>query len=237
MNRRTPSKVAAVAFGLTMASTVVALDAGPAVAAPSTPAPPANLHIEDLAPDRMTVTWSPVAGATEYKVAVIPLEPAGGYARTDTDDPAVTLTRLTADIPYKVTVRAFVPSAYPNWYSETSTIVATTPLPDGYVSPGAPTNLRTERDSRGMTTVIRWDAPAQAFGPLTYRVNLESPDSSDLTGIFGHTSQLSFDADDLPLNTGFLAPGQTVAIWITATDRLNNASPPSQAIVLTCCPL
>jgi hypothetical protein len=237
MNRRMPLRVAAVATGLTVASTLVALDAGPAAAAAGAPAPPANLQIRDLEPDQMTVTWSPVAGAAEYKVSVIPLEPASGYARTDTDDPAVTLDNLGADTPYKVTVRAFVPSAYPNSYSETSAIVAKTPLPEGYVSPGAPTNLRVVRDSVGSLTLLRWDAPSQHFGPLAYHIHLESADAGDLNGIFGDTSALSFETDYLPLETGFLGSGQSVAIWLTATDLLNNQSPASQRIVLTCCPL
>jgi hypothetical protein len=237
MNRRMPSKVAAVATGLTVASTLVVLDAGPAAAA-TAPAPPANLQIQDLEPDQMTVTWSPVAGAAEYKVSVIPLEAASGYARTETDDPAVTLDRLTADVPYKVTVRAFVPSAYPNSYSESSAIVATTPLPEGYVSPGAPRNVRIDRDSSGNITLVRWDAPSQSFGGLTYRLFLDSPDVAELNGqVWATTTGLSFDAELLPITGGLLGPGESVAISVTATDQVNNTSPRSQALQLICCPL
>jgi Fibronectin type III domain len=208
------------------------VDIGPAAAAP---APPTNLRVEGLTPEEMTLTWDPVAGAAEYKVAVIPLEPADGYARTDTDDPTVHLDDLTWDVPYKVTVRAFVPAAYPNWYSETSTIVAKTPLPEGYFAPSAPTDLRITRDSQGRLDQIRWDA-ADGFGPLTYFLHMESADQPDLTGMFGHTTGLSFDLDMTPLVGGWLQSGESVSIWITAVDQIRNQAA-SQRITLTCCPL
>lgn len=236
MNRHAPSKVAAIATGLTVASTLVILDAGPAAANGDAPEPPANLRVEVLEPEHITLAWDPVDGATEYKVAVVPLEPFGGYARTATDDPAVALDNLTADVPYKVTVRAFVPSAYPNWYTETSTITAVTPLPEDYARPGTPTNLRVERDSRGEIAQVRWDA-AEGVGPLTYQIHLDSREVSDLVGVFGRTSGLSFDASVLPISGGLLAPGQSVSLWVTATDQLRNQSAASEALTFTCCPL
>jgi hypothetical protein len=236
MNRRLRSKITAVATSLAVTSTLVLLDTAPAAATTDgPPEPPTNLRIEVLEPEQITLAWDPVAGATEYKVAVIPLEPFGGYARTDADDPTVTVDDLTWDVPYKVTVRAFVPANYPDWYSETSTIVATTPLPEDYVFPSAPTNLRVDRDSRGTVTAIRWDA-ATGFGPLTYSVHMESPQQPDLTGMFGHTGGLSFDATITPLAGGILAPGESVSIWITAADQIRNQAA-SERITLTCCPL
>lgn len=238
MNRRIPSKAAAVATVLTLASTSVLLNTGPAAAANRAPAPPANLEIEGLEPDQFTVTWDPVTSAVDYRVTVTPLEPADGYARTTVNDEVVTLDDLSADIPYKVTVRAYVPSAYPNTYSETSAIIATTPLPDGYVFPTAPGNLRVVRDSTGTITQVRWDAPSQSFGPLTYRIHLESQDVDELNGIFGSTSELNFDGDALPLEPGaILRSGQSVTIRVTATDRTNNRSPFSQPLTLHCCPV
>lgn len=237
MNRRLRSKITAIATSLTVVSALVLLDTGPAVATTDgPPEPPANLRVEGLEPEEITLAWDPVAGAAEYKVAVVPLEPFNGYARTDTDDLTVTLDDLTWDVPYKVTVRAFVPDAYPNWYSETSTVVATTPLPEGYFSPSAPSNVRIDRDSQGNPTLIRWDA-ADGFGPLTYTVHLESPQQPDLTGMFGRTSGLSFDSQITPLAGGLLQPGESVSIWVTATDQIRNQSAPSQRLTLTCCPL
>jgi hypothetical protein len=224
-------------MGLTVATALTAFDAGTAAAGAGEPDPPANLRVEGLAPDRFTVAWDPVTGAAEYKVTVIPLEPPGEYRRTGTEDTAITLQNLAPDVPYKVTVRAFVPSAYPSSYSESSTILVTTPLPEGYVPPSAPADLRLERDASGAITLVRWDAPTQHFGPLSYRIHLESTDLAELTGIWGHTSGLSFDAGLLPITGGILGPGQSVTMWVTATDQVYNQSPPSQAVVLTCCPL
>lgn len=235
MNRRLLSHLTAIATTLAVVAALVVVDAGPAAATTSPPEPPSNLRVEGLQPDEMTLAWDPVAGAAEYKVAVIPLEPASGYARTDTDDPSVHLNRLTWDIPYKVTVRAFVPAAYPNWYSETSTIVATTPLPEGYAAPTAPTNLRVERDYRGRIALIRWDA-ATGFGPLLYDVHMDSADQPDLTGRFGRTSGLSFDPDITPLAGGILQFGESVSIRITAVDQIRNQAT-SAPLTLTCCPL
>ena len=236
MNRHTLSKVAAAATSLTVASTLIILDAEPVAAATGAPEPPDNLRVEVLEPEHITLTWDPVAGATEYKVAVIPLKPAKGYARTETDDEVVALDDLTWDVPYKVTVRAFVPSAYPNWYTDVATITATTPRPEGYTLPGAPTNLRVERDSRGALTLIRWDA-GESTGPLRYQIHLESADVPELTGQWGLTTGLSFDANALPITGGLLAPGQSVSLWVTATDQIYQQSPPSEAIAFTCCPL
>jgi hypothetical protein len=234
MTRRLQPQLAAIVTSLTVASTLVLVDIAPAAAAPA-PAPPSNLRVESLEPEEITLAWDPVAGAAEYKVAVIPLEPFGGYARTDTDDPTVHLDDLTWDVPYKVTVRAFVPAAYPNWYSETSTIVATTPLPEGYFAPSTPTNLRVDRDSQGRVTLIRWDA-ATGFGPLLYDLHMESADQPDLTGMFGRTSGLSFDLRTTPLAGGWLQSGESVSIRITTVDQIRNQAA-SQPITLTCCPL
>jgi hypothetical protein len=237
LNRRTQSKLTAFAASLAVISTLVLVGTGPAAATTGgPPEPPANLRVEVLEPELITLAWDPVAGAAEYKVAVTPLKPFDGYTRIDTDVPTVTLDNLTWDVPYKVAVRAFVPAAFPDWYSGTSTIVVTTPLPDGYASPTAPANLRVERDDQGNLDLIRWD-PATGFGPLVYWVHMESPDQPDLTGIFGHTSGLSFDASITPLNGGVLQPGESVSIWITATDQIRNQSPPGARLTVTCCPL
>lgn len=235
MNRRQRSQLTAITAILAVTSTLVLIDAGPAAATTSPPEPPENLRVEVLAPEEITLAWDPVDGAAEYKVAVVPLEPASGYARTDTDDPTVHLDDLTWDVPYKVTVRAFVPAAYPNWYSETSAIVATTPLPEGYFAPSAPTNLRIERDFWGEVSLIRWDA-ATGFGPLLYDVHMESADQPDLTGMFGRTSGLSFDLRNTPLAGGWLQSGESVSIWITSVDQIRNQAA-SQRLTLTCCPL
>jgi hypothetical protein len=234
MTRRRLSQLTAIAAGLAVTSTLVLVNTAPAAAAPA-PAPPTNLRVELLGPEEITVAWDEVAGAAEYKVAVIPLKPFDGYSRTDTDDPTVHLDDLTWNVPYKVTVRAFVPAAYPNWYSETSTIVATTPLPAGYFAPSAPTNLRVDRDSQGRPTLIRWDA-ANGFGPLLYDLHMESADQPDLTGMFDRTSGLSFDLRTTPLAGGWLQPGDSVSIWITSVDQIRNQAA-SQRITLTCCPL
>jgi hypothetical protein len=236
MNRHRTSKLAAITSTVALTATLAAVDAGPAAADDGAPEAPSNLRATDLAPERITVTWDPVAGASEYKVTVVPLEPFDGYTRLETDDPTVTLDDLTWDVPYKVTVRAFVPSAYPNWYTETSTITATTPLPDGYTPPSAPTGLRVERDSRGQITLVRWDA-AEGFGPLSYQLHLDSPDFPGMTGVWARTTRTSFDASLLPISGGILGPGQSVSLWVTATDQIRTRSPASERLTLTCCPL
>jgi hypothetical protein len=235
MKRRLPPRLIAIAAGLAVTSAMVLVSAAPAAAAPSPPAPPDNLRVVQLEPEELTLAWDAVAGATEYKVAVIPLEPFDGYRRIDTDDPTVHLDDLTWDVPYKVTVRAFVPTAYPNWYSEPSTIVVTTPLPEGYFAPTEPTNVRIDRDSTGRFTFIRWDAAA-GFGPLLYDLHMESTDQPDLTGMFGRTSGLSMDLRTSPLVGGWLQPGESVSLWITAIDQIRNEAA-SQRVTLTCCPL
>jgi hypothetical protein len=34
-----------------------------------------------------------------------------------------------------------------------------------------------------------------------------------------------------------LEPGQTMRVWVTTSDRINNESSPSNELILTCCPL
>ncbi|HEY8471362.1 MAG TPA: fibronectin type III domain-containing protein [Natronosporangium sp.] len=236
MNPRLPAKLTAATTTLLVTTTLLLLDTAPAAAATGVPQPPDNLRVESLAPDEMTVAWDPVPGAAEYKVTVIPLEPFGGYRRIDADDPTVHLDRLTWDVPYRVTVLAFVPTAYPNWYTETTEIVATTPLPDGYFLPTPPTNLRIERDYKGNVTFLRWDAGTGFGTPLVYDLQLESPQQPELTGTFDRISGQSIDLRTTPLLGGWLRPGDTVSIWLTAVDKIRNRAD-SERVTLTCCPL
>ncbi|MGH8822962.1 MAG: fibronectin type III domain-containing protein [Jiangellaceae bacterium] len=237
MNKRA-SAVAATSTSLVVASTLL-FGVGPAAAeSDGPPDPPANMRVTDLQPESITVGWDPVQGATEYSLVLIPLEAFGNYERTKTDELSFTFDDLTWDLLYRVTVRAFVPSAYPNWWTDISTVTARTLLPDGYVPPSPPTNLRVERDANGDITQILWDEATGSFGPFIYRLHLESPELPEIDGVWASTNGTSVDADELPICDGCIfEPGQTLTMFVTATDRVPKVSPPSDPLTLVCCPL
>lgn len=231
MRRRVTLKVTAVAtsFVLTMAAVVLA--AGPATASTSPPGPPANLRVTELHIDSFAVAWDLVPGATRYSVSVFTLD---HWVR-----PTITIDATTArfhnalfDVQHRVSVRAYVPG---HFYTDASTIIVATPLPEGYVKPTTPANLRLERNAQGEIELFRWDAATGGFGNLTYSLFIESPGFLP-TYEADRTSALTSDADDHPVCDGCqYDPSQTIVLWVTANDR-RYSSPPSQRLVLTCCP-
>jgi hypothetical protein len=236
MNRRTAG-VAAIATSLALASTVVLGAGAPAAGADAPPDPPADLRVTDLAPDRLSVAWNPVPGATRYNVTLIPLEPFGSYVRTSTTGLSFAFSPLVWDLLYKVTVRAYVPSAYPFVYSGTTAVTARTLLPEGYLPPSQPTGLRVERDPGGQITQVMWDASTGSAGPLSYQVHLESPEQPWINGVWVRTSENRIDGSAIPFNDGIVAEGETLRLFVTATDRVPKVSPPSESLTMVCCPM
>ncbi|TDE14381.1 fibronectin type III domain-containing protein [Jiangella asiatica] len=227
-------RLTALVASLALTVGAVAIGAGAAKAADTPPAPPTGLRAVDVGTDSFSVAWDPVEGATTYHFSFIPLEPFAGYRRGETDQLTTMFTGLMFDVPYKVTVRAFVPSAYPNQYSDTATITVRTAVPEGYVLPSAPRDLRVERDASGRIERVRWDASAVGFGPLTYQLRLASADLPEVDGVWSTTSGLTVDAGDLPFDAGIFTPGQQVTVSVTASDIRRNASPAAE-LTLTCC--
>lgn len=226
MRVRMKLRVAAIGASLALTMASVALSTPPATAGTGAPpAPPANLRVTDLHPTGFTLAWDPVRGAIGYEV--------WGYrvSRLTTTGLTATYDRLLFDTSYTV----FVTATVPGYFGLTSKITVTTPLPDGYQPPSAPTNLRIERNALGELERFRWDASTGGYGTLTYLFHVEIPPFLS-AGVWIRTTGLTADAIALPLCDGCeYIPNQTVIVWVTATDR-RYTSPPSERIELTCCP-
>lgn len=215
--------------------------APPAAADIEAPAPPTNLRITDLQPETLSVAWDATSGATSYSLTLFAPEPFCGtyYRRHTTASLTATFDSLNWDCPYRIGVRAYVPSNYPNTFSEPATILVTTPLPEGYERPGPPSNLRAERDATGQLERVAWDPATVGFGLLAYQMYLEVEGIPELSGTLGSLSVgTSRDVErDLGDIGSVLEPGQTVTLWVTTADQTRTESPPSETLVLTCCPL
>jgi hypothetical protein len=210
---------------------------------------PVNLRAVDVQPEGVTVTWDLVADAEEYSVRVIALEGlcGGGHRTTVTAGHTATFTGLTWDCPYSISVRARDLSAYPWRISDYARVQFKTPLPDFYEFPGSPSNLRAERDAAGNLTGFAWDGATAGVSPLGYRGYVEFDVITELSGQFFSTNEATtFFRDDpsWPMDNfdyfrdmAELEPGQTMRVWVTTADRINNESPPSNELILTCCPL
>lgn len=235
---RGPARFRTIAAAAVLALTTVTAGAAPSTAGDMTgpPAAPANLRATDVRPDSIAVAWDAVPHATEYRVTVVPLEAGAGFPFPT---PSVTisgltaqLTNLTWDVPYNIHVRAFAAGFYPNRLSAATSIRVTTPLPDDYEPPGAPTNLRVEHDATGQAEVIRWDPPAQgSAGPFFYWVFLDNPMT---TGLLTQQYATSIRVEDTPI-AGLGEPGAQSTVRIVASDRISTLSPPAAPLVLTCC--
>lgn len=204
------------------------------------PDPPANLRATDLQPETLSVAWDAVDGAASYGLTLFAPEPFCGayYRRHTTTGLTATFDSLNWDCPYRISVRAYVPSSYPDSYSDPATITVRTPLPDGYELPGPPSNLRAERDAAGQLELVRWDPATAGFGLLAYQVYVEVEGLPELSGPLGSLSvQTSRDGRDLREIGSVLEPGQTITVWVTTADQTRSESPPSDPLVLTCCPV
>lgn len=198
---------------------------------PAVPAP-ANLRVTDLQIDRITVAWDPVGGAAGYSITPFGLDVGGSLPRSETTATTATVPNLVWDARYRITVRAFTPGLL---YGDAAEIIVTTPTPDGYQRPTAPTNLRAERNVQGQIERFRWDAASGGHGPLTYLFFLDSPGFLPAGPVL-RTSELSVSAEDLPVCDGCqYSPDQTIIVWVVAQDR-RYWSPESNRVILTCCP-
>ena len=234
------TRIAAVGGALALAA--AAAVPGAATAAPAGPPdPPANLRVVDLQPESLTADWDPVPGATRYTGVLVAQEAfCGNYYRTfSTTQLSLDVDALNWDCPYRIGVRAFVPSAYPHTYTELTTILVTTPFPVGYEPPGSPSNLRVERNANGQVERVRWDPATQGFGTLLYRLSVEVEGIPELDGPWGPPQAMtSRDVrQDVAEIGSVLQPGQTLTLRVTTDDRAQVESPPGPPLVLACCPL
>lgn len=104
-------------------------------------------------------------------------------------------------------------------------------------APPAPVNLRVERDAAGLIQTFRWDRPPGHEGHLHYHLWMESqPEFFSAAAVEG-TSELFVPAHRTPACDGCeYAPEQTITVWVVARGPGNLDSPPSDRIVLACCP-
>jgi hypothetical protein len=227
--------IRAAAAALLLVGAAVA-QAGPASAQPAVPGPPANLRVTNLQPEQFTVAWDPVPGAIEYQVRAL----GSAFAPWDTTQELTSTWFALWDTSYQVTVRAFVAIDHEPWtvYTEFSApLTVTTPMPPDFELPSAPRNLRVERNNQGQITLIRWDPPVAGYGQLRYNLYFETPaEPEDLSGIWPANGDGTADPSQNPLGAELYGPGQVITIRVTAVDRKNNESPPSEPLVLTCCP-
>lgn len=230
MRRRMKSVIAPVILGLAVAAGALPLPAAPAAAASGPPAP-TGLRVTDLRMDSITIAWNPVAGASGYSVSTFGLDVGGTLPSSKTTATSITIANLVWDARYQITVWAFSAGLI---YSDATTITVTTPTPDGYQRPTAPTNLRVERDDQGRAERFRWDAATGGFGPLRYLLHVESPGFLPTFTVL--TSGLTVPAVDVAVCDGCeYDPSQTFIVWVTALDRRHH-SPDSNRVTLTCCP-
>lgn len=241
MKVRSAARIVAVAGALTLS--VAGLYVMPAAADTNTPAePPANLQTTDVQPESITVAWDAVDRATSYSVRLIALEAfcGAGYQTATTTDLTFTFGQLNWDCPYKITVRSFVPFNYPfSSYSDASAITASTTLPDGYVLPGPPSDLRAIRDAAGVVQELRWDPATTGTGLLTYQLYVDVEGFPELSGPLGsRTAITSRDVrQDFAEFGSILEPGQTLTVRVTTLDRTLAESAPAEPLVFTCCAL
>ena len=224
LRRTLKATVSVIAAGALLALGGVALGPSPAAADVAQPGPPTGLQAVDVQPESVTVEWETLDGAYEYIVGI------NGRASAVTRNVTWTFTNLVWDQEYEVTVRAWVPSAYPNDYTDWSDpIRVVTPIPDGFQVPSAPTDLRPERDAQGEVATIRWDASAEGYGRLTYRLHAQG------VGVVATASgsDLSADVFQMAFIECVVLPGETYTFWVTATDRAGNVSPPSDELTVT----
>lgn len=226
MSRRR-SMGAVVSFALTMA--MIVFGAGSAVAT-NRPDPPTNLRVTDLHAEGMSVAWDPVDRGSEYIVR-INAAVCCSTRRVVTTELHATFANLMWDMTYQVFVSAKVGFTY----TDSSTITVTTPPIEGYEPPSAPASFRVTRDAQGAVDLFVWDASTGGHGTITYDLYLESP--GFLTkGVWGRTTGLTIDAQTTPACNGCeYDPSQVIYAWVIAKDR-RNESPPSNRVILTCCP-
>lgn len=235
MSRRPARALSAVlsASALTLATLV--LGAAPANAEVAS-LPPGNVRVVDLQPMSFTVDWDEPEGADYYIVSVYPLYQG---TRMSHGDP-VTFTNLVWDTEYTITVTAF----YQEFKDERSRaqadpITVRTPMPENFTGPNAPTNLRIERDSYGRPAFLLFDPSTEGFGELWYDLHLDASQVEGLewlSGVWDSTNTQRFDLSFVPITAELWSEGDTVQLYITARDKKKNQSPPSEALVLTCCP-
>ncbi|HEY8455634.1 MAG TPA: fibronectin type III domain-containing protein [Actinopolymorphaceae bacterium] len=179
------------------------LEALPAAAA-ERPDKPTNVRVSDVKIDSFTVTWDPVDGEVFYEVQRVLRRPNGhntvypSSVRVMQGETVTYSSLWGATWDVRLQARTWwAPVMYAEW---SDPVTVSTPLPDGYVPPSAPQNLRVaERNERNEAELITWDRPTQGLDPLTYTIIIDHP---EVSGPFDTTTQLSYPAWALPLNTG-----------------------------------
>ncbi|MDG4796078.1 fibronectin type III domain-containing protein [Micromonospora sp. WMMD1082] len=228
--RRHAIAISAAALALIVG---VVSPSGVAAAAATAALPaPTNVRVTDLEIDSVTLAWDPVEGAVGYSVQTYGLDQGYDLPSIRTSTAGVTIPGLLWEARYQITIRALVN----DWVAgDQAQIIVTTPTPDGYQPPTAPTNLRVERGPSGEIERVAWDAATGGRGTLNYVVYVDSP--GFLTpGPVLQTRGLSATGYDVWVCHGCeLGPNQIVIIWVRAKD-LRHLSAESVRLTLHCCP-
>lgn len=240
MNRHPAATVTATVSGLVLALATLVLGAAPAAAgAARTSDPPTNLRVADLGPTSLAVAWDMPDGA-DYSIVRVSRTGYGLQQSELSHGESASFTGLLWDTEYSVTVTAYYTKFKDERFSAASDpLTVRTPAPDDFEVPNAATNLRIERDSSGNPEFLLFDASTEGFGDLWYDLHLntsEVPGMEDLSGVWASTNEQRFDLSFVPITAEIWQPGDTVRVFITATDGKGNVSAPSEALELTCCP-
>lgn len=194
-----------------------------------------NLRITDLQQESFTVAWDARADVEFYRASVQVLEACDDdyYRSADTEGLTAAFSGLTPDCPYRISVVAVL-TATPVYLNPIARIEVTTPLPDGYVSPEAPSNLRAELID-GEAAGFTWDPANVSVDPVKYRIYMEPVLQSNP---FDTVTETSFDGPsfDYFLITVEAGGFSTVRVWVTTVDGIHNESAPSNEVVLSCQP-
>lgn len=218
-------RLVAMLAGVALAIPVGLVAAGSAAAVPTDPTldRPGNVQATDVHAEGFTITWDALDGAVEYIVRVRK-DGTGHGSYQVTRETSATFGNLAWESDYDVSVKALI-GGIPAYTEFSEPVWVSTPLPEGFEPPGAPTNLRVVHDADGFAAFIEMDPPEQGTGRLTLTLHAE--------GVGPISWGPSADLWELLFISCVLEPGETYTFFATATDRAGNVSPPSESITVT----
>jgi hypothetical protein len=211
--------------------------------------PPADLQVVDLTSESVTITWDAVPEAEDYSVSINSSGtycPGGGRSFV-TAGLSATFADLTWDCSYVVAVRARDITGYPWRLSSYARVTFSTPLPEGYVFPGPPSNFRAELTADGKISSLEWDPATVGEPPLIYNVYAAFEPDVGLPGPFFRGLSETFVRDHptepysgLDYLNGIIDSErpERVTLWVTTVDVIKypvtKESVASNQVVLDC---